>query len=1205
MPPNKYKTLVSLLLAATTALSASASPSTPEILNPSLPAQSKASDLHIQYSLLSTNPSLKLSLSDPHNEFSAFYSADSLRRSEAASETEGNPFYPLDNNPVCFDCHLQQYPCLNMGVCACVDLGGWGGVAGEGGCEWVGGQAKLAKLVREAHNMARSAYVSEANGWVGWVGLGGHAKRGGWEVCDSLATPDYRRPRAPDEHSCPCSGNWTGINCNICVSDEACGPLVPNVDPLNPPKCYSAVAAVKQNYLQCDVMNKNIVDVLEGKKPEITYSCNATAKTCNFQFWADEKESFFCGLEECNCGKMACRCYPGRLLCEKGGLDFSDWFLSDDPVEGGPRGPAKLECKETGPRERTCSFSEYYLDQVINQFFGDPNIKLSCPYAGECLHFSQVPGYVRPDLPTPYTPLQLTLIVLGAIALLGIVFFIIRWAAKKSDEDRLNLAYANADAQWEQEDEEGRRRMMMSHHVPSEIMFRDVGYVVERRRGKRERAGRWFGGGRGRDGEEEREEAVELGRSVAGDEEKLVVLDGVHGMVKSGEVLAIMGGSGAGKTTFLDILARRSKAGTVTGEILVNGKFMSDEAYRSIVGFVDQEDTLMDTLTVYETILYSALLRLPRTMSYAEKKRRVEETMVELGIEGIANRRVGKAGARGISGGEKRRVSIACELVTSPSILFLDEPTSGLDSYNAYNVIECLVSLARTYHRTIIFTIHQPRSNIYALFDQLVLLAKGKMVYSGPAQAPVIEHFRSMGFECPVGFNIADYLVDLTMHVISEDEQASATSPANGSHTNGTSSVISEEGGSESSTVITVQSPTKRPGMKRTPSIREQQENSLFTPRPHSAAYQNGTASGTHLEVSDATSPSGLVRKGRRLTIQEHNQMVDHLRLLVDGYAMSGVAEDIATEINTALETANTIPPIGEGQPILPTTSNGQISQAPSAHSLLSLISRRPDTTTRNYAHHRASIWTQFKILSGRTFKNLYRNPDLLRTHYIIAVLVALGLGVLFWRLDNTLAGFQNRMGVLFFVCAVFGFGCLSSMQVLFDLLPLRVVPPLLLTIIAYPMMGLRSESYSYILNFTLVLVLFNLTAASCCLAISIVFKDASMASLVAILVMLYEMLFGGLLLNKATMGPVVRSMSEGSFWNYAWEAMLGNEVNGLTLYDERLKLPIRIPGAVILQTFGLDPQGYWRDVERLAIMFGAFLLVAFLWLQFLVKERR
>jgi ABC-type multidrug transport system ATPase subunit len=167
---------------------------------------------------------------------------------------------------------------------------------------------------------------------------------------------------------------------------------------------------------------------------------------------------------------------------------------------------------------------------------------------------------------------------------------------------------------------------------------------------------------------------------------------------------------------------------------------------------------MMDTLTVYETILYSALLRLPETMLLSAKKRRVHETMMELGIIGIANKKIGSSGNRGLSGGEKRRVSIACELVTSPSILFLDEPTSGLDSYNAYNVIECLVALARDYHRSVILTIHQPRSNIYALFDQLVLLSKGRIVFSGPAQQPCIDHFYKLGYKCPLGFNIADYL---------------------------------------------------------------------------------------------------------------------------------------------------------------------------------------------------------------------------------------------------------------------------------------------------------------------------------------------------------------------------------------------------------------------------------------------------------------
>lgn len=181
---------------------------------------------------------------------------------------------------------------------------------------------------------------------------------------------------------------------------------------------------------------------------------------------------------------------------------------------------------------------------------------------------------------------------------------------------------------------------LMNEHIPAAVHFSDISYTLGSR----------------------------------------TILSGVSGYIKPGQVMAIMGASGAGKTTFLDILARREKKGAIGGSILINGREMGDSEFRRLAGFVDQEDTLMSTLTVYETVLYSALLRLPREMSIAAKKYRTLETMNELGILGIRDSRIGDSSHRSISGGEKRRVSIACELVTSPSILFLDEPTSGEQS---------------------------------------------------------------------------------------------------------------------------------------------------------------------------------------------------------------------------------------------------------------------------------------------------------------------------------------------------------------------------------------------------------------------------------------------------------------------------------------------------------------------------------------------
>jgi len=155
------------------------------------------------------------------------------------------------------------------------------------------------------------------------------------------------------------------------------------------------------------------------------------------------------------------------------------------------------------------------------------------------------------------------------------------------------------------------------------------------------------------------------------------VLSHITGTVRPGELLAIMGASGAGKSTLLDILAKKDKSGATTGNMYINGHAIDDASYKHVVGYVDQEDTLLSTLTCYEVVLYSALLRLPREMSRQAKVFRTLETMNELGILGIKDSRIGESGKRSISGGEKRRVSIACELVTGPSVLFLDEPTSG------------------------------------------------------------------------------------------------------------------------------------------------------------------------------------------------------------------------------------------------------------------------------------------------------------------------------------------------------------------------------------------------------------------------------------------------------------------------------------------------------------------------------------------------
>jgi ABC-type multidrug transport system ATPase subunit len=153
-----------------------------------------------------------------------------------------------------------------------------------------------------------------------------------------------------------------------------------------------------------------------------------------------------------------------------------------------------------------------------------------------------------------------------------------------------------------------------------------------------------------------------------------------------------------------------------------------------IQAYVTQDDVLMTTLTVREVIYYSAQLQLPDSMSLSDKRKRAEETIDEMGLTGAANTRIGGWAHKGISGGQKRRVSICMEILTRPELLFLDEPTSGLDSAASYHVMSRIAKLARREGMTVVAAIHQPSSEVFELFHGLCLLAYGKTVYFGPAK---------------------------------------------------------------------------------------------------------------------------------------------------------------------------------------------------------------------------------------------------------------------------------------------------------------------------------------------------------------------------------------------------------------------------------------------------------------------------------------
>ncbi|KAA8546784.1 hypothetical protein F0562_003213 [Nyssa sinensis] len=233
------------------------------------------------------------------------------------------------------------------------------------------------------------------------------------------------------------------------------------------------------------------------------------------------------------------------------------------------------------------------------------------------------------------------------------------------------------------------------------------------------------------------------------------ILQGLTGYVEPGEVLAIMGPSGCGKSTLLDALAGRLGSNTrQTGDILINGHKQTLAFGTS--AYVTQDDTLMTTLTVKEAVYYSAQLQLPDSMSRSEKKERAEATIREMGLQDSMNTRIGGWSTKGLSGGQKRRVSICIEILTRPKLLFLDEPTSGLDSAASYHVMNRIIKLAQQDGRTVIASIHQPSSEVFELFHNLCLLSSGRTVYFGSTSA-TNEFFSLNGFPCPTMRNPSDH----------------------------------------------------------------------------------------------------------------------------------------------------------------------------------------------------------------------------------------------------------------------------------------------------------------------------------------------------------------------------------------------------------------------------------------------------------------
>ncbi|CAF2413676.1 unnamed protein product [Rotaria sp. Silwood2] len=571
---------------------------------------------------------------------------------------------------------------------------------------------------------------------------------------------------------------------------------------------------------------------------------------------------------------------------------------------------------------------------------------------------------------------------------------------------------------------------------------------------------------------------------------KKQILYNLAGIFKPG-MNAILGPTGSGKSSVLDILAGRKDRRGLTGEVLIDGEpQMHDFKYHA--GYVVQDDMVSGTLTVRENLAFSANVRLPRNISSKEKIAIVNRVIRQLGLEKCADSRVGTETSRGVSGGERKRTNIGMELVLSPTVLFLDEPTTGLDSSTANSVIECLDELSKKGH-TIIFSIHQPRYSIFKLFANLFLIAAGHCIYHGPA-SDVLSFFTSAGFTCEEHDNPADFILDICQ------------------------------------------------GIRWT---------------------------------SQAIIGNEIEGEG-----QKKDKIARHLH---DIYIQSPTYSSINQQIVNAS-----------------IASNEEKTAQPKSVSRSALI--------------------KMLYVSQRTLRKSFRNPTLMIMQTIVPICLAIFIGFLYFNTNRTLEnGIKNRFGAIFFIVSNQVFLNLSALELfikdrtlfihenasgyystliyfisklLCDILPLRSIPSVLFSLIAYFMIQFQRTVTKFLI-FLLTIFMTAICSASICFFISASLESFGLANLVTAAYCVAMLVFTGYLLDVTTTIEFLAWIKWVSIFRYASNAITVNEFTDLKLCQTNNTNICLINGEDILKDQKIDYSTTW-DLWANFVALGVMTFVYF-----------
>ncbi|KAJ2399684.1 hypothetical protein GGI23_002501 [Coemansia sp. RSA 2559] len=619
------------------------------------------------------------------------------------------------------------------------------------------------------------------------------------------------------------------------------------------------------------------------------------------------------------------------------------------------------------------------------------------------------------------------------------------------------------------------------------------------------------------------------------------LLHSVSGSIYPGELVAIMGSSGAGKTTLLNVLAGRIQGGKLYGNIKFNGSKRNPHDFKRILAYVEQDDLMHATLSVKETLTVSAKLRLPsKKYTEDEKNQRVEDVMRQMRLSHVADTRIGDSGMRGVSGGERKRVSIGIELVTDPSILVLDEPSSGLDSSSAEMVVKLTKEMSRERNLTTLMTIHQPSAEMVAQFDKLILLSQGKLVYMGPADK-ALRYFEQLGHPS-TNPNPANFYIDL---MTIDFSSTSATS----------------ESEARVQSLVDSFAKFRRSGsqfLTHDPSFSDVGIDNCATKARNSCEIG---------EIKDGGLPSSSAKN--------------------EGF--SGPHANIVEDITQ--ETANLV--LYEAPP-----KNSWISE------LFVLLKRDWILSIRNtslvygflFQSVVVTIFLGFVFFQMKTDQASIQN----RTGVIFMLIIQSSFPVTFPTLVNLMVGksvlMRERSTGTYRMSSYFISKFLS-------LLPLVILPLFVILTGTYFIAHFQYNAAKYFVSLVIILANIYSSLAFA-FAIAFLIKSIDTAMIVMPVVMGVLFLFCGNMSNSNTVTPVLRWIKYICLYFYAYTGFMQNEFGGLTFTCDNNSSSCYHTGEEVLSAYALNELSLWLTIVINFALGTAMFVAAYIGLRWVVKSR-